>query len=111
MIDELPRLAFDHDRIIATALARLREQARRGPFGHELLPTRFTLAELECLYEAVLGRPLASAGLRRRLRRLGLVEPTASGAANGRRGAPVIRFVRRRDGELPMAGTGLSSWL
>ncbi len=53
--DEIPALAFDHDRILRMALARLRERICFEPVGFELLPEVFTMTELQNLYEAILG--------------------------------------------------------
>jgi 8-oxo-dGTP diphosphatase len=54
-IDEIPRLAFDHDRILRKAMVKLRERIHFQPIGFELLPEKFTLKELQMLYEAILG--------------------------------------------------------
>lgn len=54
-IDEAPRLAFDHDVILRDALVRLRERIHFHPIGHDLLPEKFTMKELQNLYEAILG--------------------------------------------------------
>src|SRR5882672_10222447 len=54
-ISKVPKLAFDHANILATALARLKAKVRYEPIGFELLPSRFTLSQLQHLYEAVLG--------------------------------------------------------
>jgi 8-oxo-dGTP diphosphatase len=54
-IDEIPRLAFDHDRILRKAMEKLRERIHFQPIGFELLPEKFTLKELQMLYEAILG--------------------------------------------------------
>lgn len=54
-IDKVPHLAFDHDVILRDALARLRERIHFHPIGYELLPEKFTLKQLQSLYEAVLG--------------------------------------------------------
>lgn len=53
-LDETPPLAFDHDRILREAMARLRERIHFKPIGFELLPEKFTLKELQMLYEAIL---------------------------------------------------------
>lgn len=53
-LDEIPQLAFDHDRILRKAMARLRERIHFKPIGFELLPEKFTLKELQMLYEAIL---------------------------------------------------------
>lgn len=52
--DEIPQLAFDHERILRMALQRLRERIHFQPVGFELLPEKFTLKELQMLYEAIL---------------------------------------------------------
>ncbi|MBB4079863.1 8-oxo-dGTP diphosphatase [Lewinella aquimaris] len=56
-LHELPELAFDHAEIIELATSRLRAKVRYQPIGFELLPREFTLAELQALYETVLGVP------------------------------------------------------
>ena len=54
-LDEIPPLAFDHDFILRMATQRLREQIHFQPIGFELLPKKFTIKELQSLYEAILG--------------------------------------------------------
>lgn len=53
-LDEVPPLAFDHDLILRTALKALRRQIYFEPIGFELLPEKFTIKELQNLYEAIL---------------------------------------------------------
>lgn len=53
-LDNVPKLAFDHDLILRMAQNRLRECIHFKPIGFELLPEKFTLKELQTLYEAVL---------------------------------------------------------
>ena len=54
-LDEIPPLAFAHDFILRMATQRLREQIHFQPIGFELLPKKFTIKELQSLYEAILG--------------------------------------------------------
>ena len=54
-LDEIPPLAFDHDYILRMATQKLREQIHFQPIGFELLPEKFTIRELQSLYEAILG--------------------------------------------------------
>lgn len=54
-ITDIPQLAFDHDVILRDALSRLRERIHFHPIGYDLLPDKFTLKELQTLYESVLG--------------------------------------------------------
>lgn len=53
-LDDVPQLAFDHDRILRQATIRMRERIHFEPIGFELLPAKFTLRELQNLYEAIL---------------------------------------------------------
>lgn len=53
-LDDVPQLAFDHEKILRTALERLRERIHFEPIGFELLPEAFTLKQLQNLYEAIL---------------------------------------------------------
>lgn len=54
-LDEVPPLAFDHEAILQEALKELRKQICFEPIGFELLPEKFTMKELQLLYEAILG--------------------------------------------------------
>jgi len=74
--DDLPPLAFDHATIVAMATERLRAKVRYRPVGFELLPRRFTLTQLQHLYEAVLGRPLDKRNFRKKVLGMGLLADT-----------------------------------
>lgn len=54
-LDEIPALAFDHDHMLRMATQRLRQEIHFHPIGFELLPEKFTLRELQSIYEAILG--------------------------------------------------------
>jgi 8-oxo-dGTP diphosphatase len=73
-VHDLPRLAFDHEEISDVALARLRRKVRQEPIGFELLPAKFTLSQIQHLYEAILERPLDKRNFRKRLLALDLLE-------------------------------------
>lgn len=66
-VDDLPALAFDHATIIKTALSRLRAKLIYQPIGFELLPQKFTLSQLQHLYEVVLGRTLDKRNFRKKI--------------------------------------------
>lgn len=53
-LDEVPQLAFDHDRILRDAMKELRERIHFEPIGFELLPEKFTMKDLQMMYEAIL---------------------------------------------------------
>jgi 8-oxo-dGTP diphosphatase len=80
------KLAFDHAHIIDVARRRLQERlidpARESPF--EIVPARFTLIELQRVYEAVLGRKISRASFRARLVARGIVEPVTRAHRVGR---------------------------
>ena len=77
-LDDLPALAFDHRDILEVCLRRLRERVRRRPIGFELLPTAFTLSDLQMLYEALLGEELDKRNFRKKILQTQLVRPTGS---------------------------------
>ncbi len=66
-------LAFDHQDILNMALQRLRSKVRYQPLGFELLPTKFTLGQLQRLYEAILGKPLDARNFRRTILKMGIL--------------------------------------
>lgn len=55
-LDEIPPLAFDHDKMLREALKALRRMIHFEPIGVELLPENFTKTQLQSLYEAILGK-------------------------------------------------------
>lgn len=74
-IHSLPPMAFDHAEIIKKALDRLKSKILWQPIGMELLPDRFTLTELQQVYELVLGRPLDKRNFRRKILKFGVLQP------------------------------------
>ncbi|MFN8629973.1 MAG: NUDIX domain-containing protein [Chloroflexota bacterium] len=91
---ELP-MAFDHARILTTAVERIRGKLDYAPIGFELLPERFTLLELRRVHESILGRPLNKDSFRRKVIDRGLVEPTGERATGlGHRPPELYRFAR-----------------
>jgi 8-oxo-dGTP diphosphatase len=66
-VSDVPPLAFDHDDILAVALERLKSKVRYQPIGFELLPAKFTLGQLQRLYETVLERPLDKRNFRKKI--------------------------------------------
>ncbi|MDI1256964.1 MAG: NUDIX domain-containing protein [Flavobacterium sp.] len=57
-INEAPDLIFDHNVMVANAMSRLRYRASTKPIGFELLPEKFTMKQLQTLYETILGEKL-----------------------------------------------------
>jgi 8-oxo-dGTP diphosphatase len=66
-VDEIDKLAFDHKLILDTSLQRLREKVLEHPVIFNLLPDKFSLRELQDLYEAILGQGLDRRNFRKRI--------------------------------------------
>jgi len=98
-------MRFDHRRILATAIARLRAKLKYRPVVFELMPGEFTLTELQHTVEAISGRHLHKQNFRRLVETAALVEPTGeSSTATGGRPAALFRFRREAMQERPAPG-------
>jgi len=98
-------MQFDHRRILATAMSRLRGKIKYRPVIFELMPESFTLFELQRTVEAILGSHLHKQNFRRLVAASGLVEPTGGiQTATGGRPAKAYRFRREVVLERPSAG-------
>jgi len=75
-INEVPPLAFDHNKIFNAALFRLRTDFENQRTGFELLPDKFTLSHIQNLYEMILGKKLDKRNFRKKLLKENLVLPT-----------------------------------
>lgn len=104
-VTELPTLAFDHARIVETALERLRGKVRYQPLGFELLPERFTLRQLQHLYEIVLGRELDKRNFRKKVLSMGILKETNEIEKDvAHRAARLFRFDQRAYQKLTRQG-------
>lgn len=75
-LDELPNLAFDHDRILDMALNRLRAKLDYSTIAFQFMPAEFTLTELQAVYELILGAPIDKRNFRKRILALDAIEET-----------------------------------
>jgi len=73
-LSEIPDLIFDHPEMVKRALRKLRIRARTQPIGFELLPDKFTIPQLQRLYEAIYQIPFDKRNFRRKLLVMGLLE-------------------------------------
>lgn len=89
-------MEFDHRRILATAMGRLRGKLKYRPVIFELMPTLFTLLELQRTVEGISGVRLHKQNFRRLVEQGGLVERTGRMVAGGK-GRPAAQFRFRRD--------------
>ena len=95
-IDDLPPLAFDHATILNYALERLRNKLEYTTVGFQLLPDKFTLTELQEVYEAILGKKLDKRNFRRKMSVLKILKPLSEHRRGGQRPAQLYRFVAAR---------------
>ena len=70
---EMPELAYDHNEIIDFALHRLKRRLINRPIGFKLLPEKFTLKDLQQLYEAIMHTPLDKRNFRKKLKKLDIL--------------------------------------
>ena len=96
-IDELPALAFDHEEIIAVAIKRLRAKLRYQPIGFELLPEKFTLSQLQKLYETILGvEELNKRNFRTKIQRMGVLNEVGVQTGVAHRPAQLYSFDKEK---------------
>ena len=101
-------MRFDHRRILATAISRLRAKLKYRPVVFELMPESFTLTELQRTVEAISGRHLHKQNFRRLVETTALVEATGeTSLATGGRPASLYRFRRDVLRERPAPGLRL----
>ena len=91
------RMAFDHGRIIATTIQRLRGKLDYSGVGFELLPAQFTLRDLQDIHETLLAETLSKPAFRKKMRDRGLVRPTGK-RERGKAFRPAELYERVRGG-------------
>jgi|SRR5512133_442758 hypothetical protein len=74
-VNELPELIFDHNAIVDHALDVLRKEIRTEPLCFELLPKKFTIRQMQNLYEAILGEKLDNRNFRKKIKPLEFLTP------------------------------------
>ncbi|BDS06828.1 DNA mismatch repair protein MutT [Oceaniferula spumae] len=104
-LDDLPTLAFDHADILELARERLRGKVRYQPIGFELLPEKFTLTQLQHLYEIILETTLDKRNFRKKVAKLDILTETDEVEKDvARRAARLHRFDRSRYQQLIKQG-------
>ncbi|MBU6452859.1 MAG: NUDIX hydrolase [Cyanobacteria bacterium REEB67] len=99
---DLPKLAFDHRRIVEYAHQRLKYKIEYSAAAFSLLPPKFTLRDLQSVYEAVLGRSVDNRNFRKRFLKSGVLQELAETSQEGSyRPARLYSFVEQEFEQLP----------
>jgi 8-oxo-dGTP diphosphatase len=102
---DTPKLGFDHTDILGTALQRLKGKVRYQPIGFELLPPKFTLTQLQRLYEIILERELDKRNFRKKILSMDLLEELDEVEQDvSHRAARLYRFDHKKYKQLEKAG-------
>ena len=101
-INEIPQLYSDHNEMVRKARKMMQQKLAHEPVGFRLLPSLFTLTQLQKLYEAVNGEELDKRNFRKRIKDMDFIEKTELIDKTGsKRGAYLYRFNKRVYNEDP----------
>ena len=111
ILDELEsqNITMDHKQIIEKALNTLREQISYKPIGLNLLPEKFTLSELQKLYEAILGRNLNRGNFYRKIKNIGILKKLDEKRKGGAHKAPDL-YTFDQENYFKILENGINNW-
>ena len=95
-IKEVPKMPFDHTQIFEKALITLKKELTLRPIGFELLPTKFTLTDLQNLYEIVLDEKLDRRNFRRKIKSMGILTELDEVRPGAHIGATLYKFDKKQ---------------
>lgn len=95
-VKKLPKLAFDHNKIIEYARKRLVWKIEYTNVVYSLLPTKFTLTQLQKYYEAIISKELDKRNFRRKFLKTNLIKATEAKEEGAHRPATLYRFVSKK---------------
>ena len=104
-LDKIPDLIFDHQEMVAKAKDRLQQKVANHPIGFELLPEKFTLPQLQNLYEAIYESPLDKRNFTRKILSLGILNRLdEKNKTSSRKGAFYYVFDKKKYSKLNQVG-------
>jgi 8-oxo-dGTP diphosphatase len=104
-VSDYPKLIFDHEEIVQTAIAKLRRKCRTQPIGFELLPGKFTIPHLQSLYEAILMQKLDKRNFRKKILSMNLLDKlNEKDKENSKKGAFLYKFNKDKYEQLSSKG-------
>jgi hypothetical protein len=96
-ISRLPELIFDHYSMVSKALSELQRKVKVNPIGFELLPEKFTLVQLQNLYEAIYQRNVDKRNFRKKILSMNLLEKfDEKEKETSKKGAYYYKFIPER---------------
>lgn len=96
-VNALPKLILDHNQIVVRALESLRQHLKDYPIGRDLLPEKFTMPELQRLYETILGKTLDRRNFQKKIFSLDIVDRLKELKQGGAHKAPYLyRFNQKK---------------
>lgn len=108
-VEKLPKLVLDHEIMVEDALNKLREKTKFYPIGFELLPKKFTIPQLQKLYESIYQKTLDTRNFRKKLLSLKLLIPLNQKDKSGsKKGAFLYKFNYRKYKKLEEKGFNFS---
>ncbi len=104
-LENIPGLVLDHNEMVKKALRRLRRRAASQPIGFELLPEKFTLPQLQKLYEAIYGEDFDKRNFRKKILSMGVFEKLdEKDKSISKKGAFLFRFDKKKYNQLAREG-------
>ncbi|WP_109300174.1 NUDIX domain-containing protein [Aquimarina sp. AU474] len=104
-VDSLPSLVLDHNQMVVDALEHLRHKVQFYPIGFELLPHRFTIPQLQSLYEEIFQKKLDTRNFRKKFFSLDLLNKTTEkDKSSSKKGAYLYQFDLKKYNTLQQSG-------
>jgi len=104
-ISDYPNLIFDHEEMVQTAIGKLRRKCRTQPIGFELLPEKFSIPQLQSLYEAILMQQLDKRNFRKKILSMNLLDKLEEkDKENSKKGAFLYKFNKEKYEQLTSKG-------
>lgn len=96
-VDEIPKLILDHNKMVTHALEKLRRKARYQPIGFELLPTKFTIPQLNSFYNSIYQKKLDRRNFRKRILAMDILKKLdEKDKSTSRKGAFLYQFDKKK---------------
>jgi len=104
-LDEIPDLILDHDQMVQCAIEKLKIKIRRKPVGFNLLPEKFTLPQIQILYESIYQREIDSRNFRKKLLSFDILTRTEEkDKSTSKKGAYLYKFNKDKFDEFVAKG-------